>query len=180
MTQVSFHIEKRWEMWNGCNFRVITMRGRGIFISWPLDNCAVGGKITNLRSTEDMELTELGLGERPEVGLGPCSIRIISYLTNQLINDLSSGYMIFTVITHNILQSFIVLFIPDWDCKQIYVNCELFSKNTMEWFIWDWNWMKQFLAIWACLHYQYSSWCMKKWPVSKIFWFLRSNQTISK
>ena len=22
-------------MWNGCNFRVITMRGRGIFIAWP-------------------------------------------------------------------------------------------------------------------------------------------------
>ena len=113
------------------------MRGRGISISWPfqLDNCAVGGKITNLRSAEDMELTELGLGERPEVGLGPRSIHIISYLTNQLINDLSSGYMIFTVITHNILQYFIVLFIPDWDCKQIYVICELFSKNTMEWFI---------------------------------------------
>ena len=27
--------KNRWEMWNGCNFRVISMRGRGISISWP-------------------------------------------------------------------------------------------------------------------------------------------------
>ena len=36
MMQVSFHIKKnRWETWNGSYFRVITMSGGRIFISWP-------------------------------------------------------------------------------------------------------------------------------------------------
>ena len=30
-----FTFKNRWEMWNRCNFRVITVRGQGISIWWP-------------------------------------------------------------------------------------------------------------------------------------------------
>ena len=38
-----FTFKSRWEMWNECNFRVITMRGRGISFHGPVNSAEVGG-----------------------------------------------------------------------------------------------------------------------------------------
>ena len=47
----SFHIENWREMWNGCNFRVITMRGRGFSFHGPeFSYCLVKQGDTDLNS----------------------------------------------------------------------------------------------------------------------------------
>ena len=55
-----FTFKNRWEMWNGCNFRVITMRGRGFSFHGPVNLGEAGGHRSKLKVVLALQHSSLG------------------------------------------------------------------------------------------------------------------------